>query len=80
MSKIIPAYKQYLTRITEHAEGGPGAYDYYAKKILSEMQKVIDGDQTIEDAAKNTPHINPKGSGYKVLNYLRDNVINSYPN
>ncbi len=71
-------YQQYVVRCAEIAEGGPGVHDYYAKRIISEIQKVVDGEQTLEDFEKNTPHIKPRTG--RTLNYIRDRIIDHYPN
>ncbi len=74
-------YKQYLVNLEPFINGGTGVHDSYAKKIKSEMQKVVDGEQSLDDFAKNTPHVvGTPASGASTLNYIRDRILDYYPN
>lgn len=50
--------------------------DTYAKLINSEFQKLLDGEIDIKQFEDNTPHILDKSP----LNYIRDRIIEFFPN
>ena len=50
--------------------------DTYAKLINSEFQKLLDGEVDIKQFEDNTPHIEDETP----LNYIRDRIIENYPN
>lgn len=47
----------------------------YGNKIVSEIQKVIDGEINLNDFQNNTQHV----EGADVLNYIRDQILEHYP-
>ena len=74
-------YKQYLVNLEPFVNGGPGVHEYYDKLIKSEIQKVVDGEQSLDDFATNTRHIaGTPASGASTLNYIRDRILEYYPN
>jgi len=50
--------------------------DSYAKLIVSEYEKLISGNIAIEKFAENTPEISEDTQ----LNYIRNKIIEWYPN
>lgn len=71
--KIHENYFKYVQNELNHNNSN---IDSYARLIQEEYQKLINGEITIEEFEANTPEIDEETP----LNYMRNRIIEWYPN
>lgn len=71
--KVHENYFKYVQNELNHNNSN---IDFYARLIQEEYQKLINGEITIEEFEANTPEIDEETS----LNYIRNRIIEWYPN
>lgn len=71
--KIHENYFKYVQNELNHNNSN---IDSYARLIQEEYQKLINGEITIEEFEANTPEIDEETP----LNYIRNRIIEWYPN
>lgn len=71
--KVHENYFKYVQNELNHNNSN---IDFYARLIQEEYQKLINGEITIEEFEANTPEIDEETP----LNYIRNRIIEWYPN